>query len=136
MQLLDLRHPPRCSCCLGHTQSLRKYRCGPLATVPIPLCDKCRKYYKGEQAWILFVAGAVGAAVGIFGAIALALPNIGGCILTLISTAAALAVGVYVASVRTAPARFSGFSAAHNTVRIRFRNPAYVHALLEGGRVV
>jgi hypothetical protein len=77
-----------------------------------------------------------GAAIGIFGAIALALPHSGGVILTLISTAAALAVGVYIASVRTAPAHFSRFSAAQNTVRIRFRNPAYVHALLEGGRVV
>lgn len=136
VQLLELRHPPCCSCCLAPTQSLRAYACGPLAKVPIPVCEKCNRFYKGERAWILFVAGAVGAAAGIGSAMALSLPAEGGAVLTLIASAAALVVGAYIASIRTVPARFSRFSATQNTVRIRFRNPAYAHARLEAGRVV
>ena len=135
VQLLALRHPPLCSCCLAPTESSCRYRCGSLATVPIPLCDRCSKFYKGEKRWILLVAGTIGAIAGLFCAVALSLSTAGGLVLTPITTAAALIVGGYVASGQAGPASFSSYSASRNTLRIRFHNPAYVRVLLHAGRV-
>lgn len=136
VQLLSYRSPPRCSCCMDPTQSVRTYNCGRLAKVQLPLCEKCYDYYKGERIWINLVAGLGGAAVGMVAAFATGITDGSVIALTALTSAIGLLAGFYIAARRSVPAQFSRFSPALNTVRIRFRNPAFIHAVLEAGRVV
>jgi hypothetical protein len=137
VQLLRLRPPPRCCCCLEQTRTLRPYKCGRLANVQLPLCQKCATYYKGEQTWVVLVSALIATVLGVAAAwvvpnrsIAILLVLAGvGCVIGLVG-------GLGIAIKWAAPAGFSRFSPELNTVRIRFRNPAYLRAVLEAGQVV
>jgi hypothetical protein len=135
VQLMKLRHPP-CCCCLGQTHALRTYTCGPLAKVQLPVCEKCVAFYKGEQTWINLVAAVAGAALGVVAAFVWSASSLGFFALLAIGCTIGLLVGLCVSAKRAAPAGFSRFSAELNTVRIRFRNQAYVRALLAAGQIV
>ena len=137
IQLARVRYPARCCSCMDETQRVRSYPCGQMAKFTVPLCQQCERRYSRKHWLTQIQAALLCSAVMLAGAyVALnrdpliyILTAIGGLLVGAL-------FGAPLANRIARPAVFSQYRFEFNTLRVRFRNENYAHALMTSGQLV
>src|SRR5688572_27980292 len=131
VQLLTMPLPPECSVCLMETDQVATFNKSELVQVPLRICPDCYAAYKRTRAsWIV---GGIGALALPALVISMLMPEVdlaGQVITTVIAAVVGGIGGAITGNDRGAPAKFGAFDSTLNTLRIRFRNPAYADVFL------
>jgi hypothetical protein len=134
VQLLGLTHPLICCDCGTPTATEQKFGLGSRkAEMTVRICNGCHRRYKRRRAWgaLLATLGGAAAAAGLTFMLvkddtdrlaATIGAGVGGALVV------ALSAGLIIYRFLR-PVRARGYSAVFNTVRLKFRNPAYGPAL-------
>jgi len=125
VQLLRLRHPDQCCSCLQPTTASQGFR--PHIRLRIPFCRSCQRRLL-KRTVLLIIAGIV--AGGLIPAVLVALATNGNDPATAFAAAAGLVagglIGLWLRNALYRPVSYSRFDEQRNTLRFRFRNPAYM----------
>lgn len=137
VQLSHFRCPPLCCKCLAATTETYKLRITRLAHTSVPFCPNCRRRALHSRiafyaAWILFCAG-IGFLLPVFLGAKFDI-NISTLVAFLFGVLAMVA-GALLSFRFPGPVQFSRFRHDLNTVRLRFRNPAYALMVIEQGQL-
>lgn len=138
VQLMNMTPPCQCCVCLNHTETLHPVAYSKLVKVPLRICDRCLS--QSRRATMLCQAGIVATGL-VLGLICGLLLSRSENFLVIVLTFTGFVAGILAAGLLTrwlvpAAASFSRFSPDKNTIRIRFRNRAYLHSFSENGRLV
>jgi len=134
VQLAKAQYPLHCCSCLTGTTTLKQFNCAQLSRIAIPMCKACDKQRIANQTFTI-ISGLVW----------------GGCLPYLLClfvqwmsnpvvwTPLGAGIGLVTALCmrgRANPVKFSCFNSDLNTIRLRFRNPAYLQMLIDHGKLV
>jgi hypothetical protein len=134
VQVLGLTHPLICCDCGTPTTTEQKFGLGSRkAEMTVRICNGCHRRYKRRRAWgaLLATLGGAAAAAGLTFVLvkddtdrlaAMIGAGVGGALV--LGLSAGLIIYRFLR-----PVRARGYSAVFNTVRLKFRNPAYGPAL-------
>lgn len=137
VQLAHFRCPPLCCKCLSATSEVHKLRITRLAQASVPFCADCRR--RAMHSRVMFYATVILVCAGAGFLLPLLCRakfdiNIS-ALIAIIFGVLALIVGALLSFRFPGPVRFSRFRHDLNTVRLRFRNPAYASLVIEQGQL-
>jgi hypothetical protein len=135
--LAHFRCPPLCCKCLSSTSETHTVRITKLARVSVPHCRDCRRRALRSRVLFYAVVMLFSAVMGFF------VPAFCGAkfdagfstFIAIIFGVLALITGALLSFRYPGPVRFSRFRHDLNTVRLRFRNPAYARLIIEQGQL-
>lgn len=137
VQLARFQCPQRCCKCLSATSETHKLRITRLAQASVPFCADCRR--QAMRSRIIFYSIVILVCVGA----GFLLPLLCGAkfdinistLIAIVFGVLALIAGALLSFRLPGPVRFSRFRHDLNTVRLRFRNPAYAPLVIEQGQL-
>lgn len=137
VQLARFRCPPLCCKCLSPTSETHTVRITRLARMSVPYCRDCRRRALRSRVLFYAVVMLFCAGMGFFVPVFCGAKFDAGfaAFIAIVFAVLALIASALLSFRYPGPVQFSRFRHDLNTVRLRFRNPAYAGPIIEQGQL-